>query len=214
MFRCLLSSNPTYWKGRVAPGACPVLNMKRKMCAKRDRVTRCLHLGYQGKGWKTRSVGLGPGLQQIYSGTELQIAMKSVGWYRPYCRQRRIKKLLWRRPVWGNVSRLWRGQLQRFSFPEGAGIIIAVKKHYDQKLFGWGKGLFGLFFHITEGSPDRSPNRAGAWRQELMQRPWRDATYWLTHHGSLCLLSYRTQDHPSRDGPTHNGLGSPPPITN
>jgi hypothetical protein len=26
---------------------------------------------------------------------------------------------------------------------------------------------------MTEGSQDRSSSRAGTWRQELMQRPWR-----------------------------------------
>ena len=43
--------------------------------------------------------------------------------------------------------------------------------------------LLGLHSHIIvphyEGSQDRNSNRAGSWRQELMQRPWRDAAYWL-----------------------------------
>jgi len=54
----------------------------------------------------------------------------------------------------------------------------------------------------------------GSWRQELMQRPRRDAAYWLASPGLLSLLSYRTQDHQPRDGTTHNGLGPPPLITN
>ena len=36
--------------------------------------------------------------------------------------------------------------------------------------------MFGLNFHITvtiKGSQDRNPHRAGAWRQELMKKPWR-----------------------------------------
>jgi hypothetical protein len=41
-------------------------------------------------------------------------------------------------------------------------------------------------------------------KQELMQRPWRDVTYWLTSPGLLSLLSYRTQDYQPRDGTTHN----------
>jgi len=49
--------------------------------------------------------------------------------------------------------------------------------------------------------------------QELMQRPWRDVTYWLASPGLLSLLSYRTQDHQPRDGTTHNGLGPPTLIT-
>ena len=43
-----------------------------------------------------------------------------------------------------------------------------------------------------------------------MQRPWSIA-YWLAPHGLLNLLSYRTQDHQSRGGPTLNGLDSSPP---
>ena len=48
---------------------------------------------------------------------------------------------------------------------------------------------------IIKGSQDRNSNRARTWRQELTQRPWRGATYWLAPHGLLSLLSYRTQDH-------------------
>ena len=42
-------------------------------------------------------------------------------------------------------------------------------------------------------------------KQELMQRPWRDVTYWLASPGLLSLLSYKTQDYQPRDGPTHKG---------
>jgi hypothetical protein len=45
-------------------------------------------------------------------------------------------------------------------------------------------------------------------KQELMQRPWRDVPYWLASSGLLSLLSYRTQDYQSRDGPTHKGTSS------
>jgi hypothetical protein len=58
---------------------------------------------------------------------------------------------------------------------------------------------------ITKGSQDWNSHREGTWRQELMQRPWRDAVYWLAFPGLLSLLSYRTQDHQPRDGTTHNG---------
>jgi hypothetical protein len=46
--------------------------------------------------------------------------------------------------------------------------------------------------------------RTQAGKQELMQRPWRDVTYWLASPGLLSLLSYRTQDFQPRDGTTHN----------
>jgi hypothetical protein len=42
-------------------------------------------------------------------------------------------------------------------------------------------------------------------KQELMQRPWRDVTYWIASSGLLSLLSYRTQDYQPRVGPTHKG---------
>ena len=38
---------------------------------------------------------------------------------------------------------------------------------------------------ITEGSQDRNSNRAGTWRQELMQRPWKGAAYWLAQPAFL-----------------------------
>jgi hypothetical protein len=40
-------------------------------------------------------------------------------------------------------------------------------------------------------------------KQKLMQRPWRDVTYWLASPGLLRLLSYRSHDYQPRDGPTH-----------
>jgi hypothetical protein len=42
-------------------------------------------------------------------------------------------------------------------------------------------------------------------KQELMQRPWRDVTFWLASPGLLSLLSYRTQDYQPRYGPTCKG---------
>jgi hypothetical protein len=57
---------------------------------------------------------------------------------------------------------------------------------------------------ITEGSKDRNSNRAGSWRQELMQRPWRGAAYFLAPYVLLILLSNRTQDHLPRDVTTHS----------
>jgi len=45
---------------------------------------------------------------------------------------------------------------------------------------------------MTELSQDRTSNRVGSWRQELMQRPWRSAAYWTASLGLLSLLSYGT----------------------
>jgi hypothetical protein len=41
-------------------------------------------------------------------------------------------------------------------------------------------------------------------KQDLMQRPGRDVTYWFASPSLLSLLSYRTQDYQPRDGTTHN----------
>ena len=46
---------------------------------------------------------------------------------------------------------------------------------------------------ITKGSQDWNSHRAVTWRQELMQRPWRNVPYWLASPGLLSLLSYRTK---------------------
>jgi hypothetical protein len=40
-------------------------------------------------------------------------------------------------------------------------------------------------------------------KQELMQRPPRDVTYWLASPGLLSFLSYRTKNYQPRDGTTH-----------
>jgi hypothetical protein len=50
-------------------------------------------------------------------------------------------------------------------------------------------------------------------KQELMQRPWKNVTYWLASPDFLSLLSYRTQDQ-HRDGTITKGLGPPHLITN
>jgi hypothetical protein len=44
---------------------------------------------------------------------------------------------------------------------------------------------------------NQDSNRAGTWRQELMQRPWRSAAYWLAPHGLLSLLSLESLGMPS-----------------
>jgi hypothetical protein len=73
-----------------------------------------------------------------------------------------------------------------------------------------GEEKFSLQFHIAVHRQRKSELELKQVReQELIQRPWRDVTYWLAFPGLLGLLSYRTQDYQPRDGTTHNGLGSP-----
>jgi hypothetical protein len=69
-----------------------------------------------------------------------------------------------------------------------------------------------LLFIIKE-SQDRNSNRAGIWRQKLIQWPRRGAVYWLAPRDLFSLLLCRTQDHQSRDRTTHNGQDPPPLIT-
>jgi hypothetical protein len=91
-------------------------------------------------------------------------------------------------------------------------VTIAVMKHHDKSKLGR-KGLFGLHFQITvyhgRNIEDRDSSRAGIWRQELKQRPWKDTAYWLASRGLLSLLSYRIQNHQVRNGPTQMGCPSP-----
>ena len=89
-------------------------------------------------------------------------------------------------------------------------------KHHCQKATRGGKGLCCFQFHSTVYYLEKSGQelRAGTWKQELMQRPWRGAAYWLVPHGMINLCSYRTQDHQPRDGPSHNGLSSFVPSIN
>jgi hypothetical protein len=84
--------------------------------------------------------------------------------------------------------------------------FYSCTKHHDQEASWGGKGLFSLHFHIAVHHQTKSGLEIKQVRkQELMQRPWRDVTYWLASPGLLSLLSYRTQDYQPRDGITHNG---------
>ena len=49
-------------------------------------------------------------------------------------------------------------------------------------------------------------------KQEQMQRPWRDVTYWLASPGLLSLLSYKTKTTSPEMAPPTKGLS--PLITN
>ena len=68
-----------------------------------------------------------------------------------------------------------------------------------------GRSLLDLFFFITERNQDMNSNKAGTWRQELIQRQWWNVAYCM-----LSLLSYRIQDHQPRVGTIPTGLG---PLT-
>ena len=42
-------------------------------------------------------------------------------------------------------------------------------------------------------------------KQDLMQKPWRDISWWFASPGLFSLLSYRTQNYQPRDCTTHKG---------
>lgn len=42
---------------------------------------------------------------------------------------------------------------------------------------------------IIKGGQDKNSSKVGTWKQDLMQRTWRGAAYWLAYHGLLSLLS-------------------------
>ena len=88
-----------------------------------------------------------------------------------------------------------------------------MAKHHGQKQPGVERAVWLVFPNHCSSLKEvraETKDRARAWRQKLMQRPWRGAAYWFAPHGLLSLLSYRTQDHQPRDGTTYNGLGPPP----
>ena len=87
-----------------------------------------------------------------------------------------------------------------------ARIPTAATKHHDQRQLGEGKGLFALDFLILVHHWKKSG-------QKVKQARNLEA-YWLTPHGLLSPLSYRTQDQQPRHGTTHNGLATPPFMTN
>jgi hypothetical protein len=79
------------------------------------------------------------------------------------------------------------------------------------------KGLFSLHFHTIvyhQRWSGKEHKQGKTWRQELRQRPWRGAAYWLVPHEQVfSLLSYRTQDHQPAQGWTPPTVGAgPSPI--
>jgi hypothetical protein len=83
-------------------------------------------------------------------------------------------------------------------------IFYSWTKHHNQEASWGGKGLFSLQFYIAvhhQKKPGLEFTQVR--KQELMQRPRRDVTYWLASPGLLSLPFYRTQNYQSRDDTTH-----------
>ena len=82
--------------------------------------------------------------------------------------------------------------------------FLLLHKHHDQEA-SWGrKGLLSLCFHTALHHQRKSGlELKQSKKQELIQRPWRDVTYWLASPSLLNLPTYRTQDYHPRDGTTN-----------
>lgn len=70
--------------------------------------------------------------------------------------------------------------------------IVGIE-HHDQINVGR-KGLFPL---LREAKQEP---KAGTWRQEQKEKPWRDSASWLAALTFLGLFSDPTQDHMPRVG--------------
>lgn len=68
----------------------------------------------------------------------------------------------------------------------------------------------GVALHLTGYTPSPRELKAGTLRQELKERPWRNAVYLFAFSGFSDfdgLLSYTIQDHRPRGGTIHKRLG-------
>jgi hypothetical protein len=77
-----------------------------------------------------------------------------------------------------------RGVLVRVCIP--AQNIMAKKQVGEERVHS---ACISTLLFIAKGSQDRKSHRAGTWRQEPMQAPWRGAAYWLASPGLPSLLS-------------------------
>jgi hypothetical protein len=57
-------------------------------------------------------------------------------------------------------------------------VSVAVIKYHDQRQLGGGKSYFSytsISQFISQGGQARNSSRVGIWKQELMQKVWRNA---------------------------------------
>ena len=97
--------------------------------------------------------------------------------------------------------------LALISFLVKVNIAIMIKSNLRRKGFIWHTHSESSQF--TEVSQGRNRNWVATWRQELRQRLWKGADYWLTPRALLILLPYRSQNYQHRGGPTQSDLGPP-----
>jgi len=81
--------------------------------------------------------------------------------------------------------------------------FYSCTNHHDQEASWGGKGLFSLHLHTAVHHQRESGLELKQVRkQELMQRPWRDATYCLASPGLLSLLTEPRTTSPGTAPPT------------
>ena len=88
-------------------------------------------------------------------------------------------------------------------------------KHHDQTQVGEERvylAYTSTSMFIIKGSQDRNSKRTGTCRQELMQKPWRGAAYWLAPKGLFCLFSCRTRVQQPMEW-YHSQWAGPSPIS-
>jgi len=87
-----------------------------------------------------------------------------------------------------NLLTYFEGVLVRVSIP--AQNIMTKKQGRKERVYS---AYTSTLLFITKESQDWNSHRAGTWRQEWMQKPWRGAAYWLASPGLLTfLLEHRT----------------------
>ena len=88
-----------------------------------------------------------------------------------------------------------------------------MMKCHSQKQDGEDR-VYSAFISTSQstmkGSQDRNSNRAGPWRQELMQRPWRGAAYWLFL--GACSVCFLIENRTTSPGMTLTTMGRTPPY--
>jgi hypothetical protein len=64
--------------------------------------------------------------------------------------------------------------------------VLAKKQIGEERVYS---AITSTLLFITKGSLDKNSHRVGTWRQEWMQKSWKNAAYWLASQGLLSLLS-------------------------
>lgn len=86
-----------------------------------------------------------------------------------------------------------------FNFSEHLRVFYYSDETTMTKATWWGNSLYDFIWvscHFHSGKiSTKNSKRAGTWRKDLVQGPWRGTDYWLPVHGLLIHISSRTQGH-------------------